>query len=295
MKTAGAERESDQWSDWGLYTLFGFTAVTLLGFATFGVHPELLVAMPQGAGVYSHAFRFFAVGHVWLAWLVLALFLSRRVGTRWVPAFLALYAISLSSELSGTITGMPFGEYQYSPLLDPMWFGHVPLVIPLSWFFMAVPSYALARSVLPAAERRWARVFLASAVLVSWDLSLDPAMSFATKYWTWGSPGVYYGMPALNLFGWYVTGLALMAALALFRADRWIRELPIRWLAGFYAANLMLSVGMNAAAGLWGAVVAALLALAAACVLGRWLRDRERLSADRPEPALTSSPASPAS
>ncbi len=295
METAGTERASDRLSDWALFALAGFTAVTLLGYATFGVHPELLVAMPQGAGVYSRAFRFFAVGHVWLAWLVLAFFLSRRVGTRWVPAFLALYAISLSAELSGTVTGLPFGEYRYSPLLDPMWFGHVPIVIPLSWFFMAVPSYALARWALPAADRRWSRVFLASAVLVSWDLSLDPAMSFATKYWTWGSPGAYYGMPWLNLFGWYITGLALMAALALFRADRWIQLLPLRWLAGYYAANLMLSVGMNAAAGLWGAVGAALLALAAAWVLGRWLRGRTQLAADRPDPALHSSTAFPAS
>ena len=295
MKAAGAEHASDRWSEWGLYTLVGFTAVTLLGYATFGVHPELLVAMPQGAGVYSHAFRFFAVGHVWLAWLVLAFFLSRKVGARWVPAFLALYAISLSSELSGTITGLPFGEYQYSPLLDPMWFGHVPFVIPLSWFFMAVPSYALARAALPASERRWARVFLASAVLVSWDLSLDPAMSFATKYWTWGSPGAYYGMPWLNLFGWYVTGLALMTALALLRADRWIGELPIRWLAGFYTANLMLSMGMNAAAGLWGAVGAALVALGAAWILGRWLRRRERRAANWPDASLPSSATFPAS
>jgi uncharacterized membrane protein len=48
---------------------------------------------------------------------------------------------------------------------------------------------------------------LASFVLLSWDLSLDPAMSYATRYWIWGSTGAYYGMPWLNLFGWYVTGI----------------------------------------------------------------------------------------
>jgi uncharacterized membrane protein len=268
-RTAGEWRE--QVSRWALWLLYGFTAVTLLGYATFGVHPQLLASVPQVAGFYGFAFRFFAVTHVWMAFLVLALFLALRVGWRWVPAFVALYLISLGSELAGTTTGLPFGEYHYSSLMDPMWFGHVPVVIPLSWFFMAVPSYALAMAAIPGPGRRLARVLLASTVLVSWDLSLDPAMSYATRYWIWGSTGAYYGMPWLNLFGWYVTGLVLMGALALLRADRWIADLPLSWLAGFYLVNLALPVGMNMAAGLWGAVLAALLALGGAWLLGRRL------------------------
>jgi uncharacterized membrane protein len=262
--------DGERWG-WGLLALWIFTVVTLLGYATFGLNPGLLAKVPQVAGLYAFAFRFFAVTHVWLAGAVLALFLSVWVGWRWLPAFVALYLISLGSELAGTITGLPFGEYRYSPLLDPMWFGHVPIIIPLSWFFMAVPSYALARWAVPADDRRVQRVLLASAVLLSWDLSLDPAMSHATQYWIWASTGAYYGMPWLNLFGWYVTGLALMAALALLDADRWIAPLPLRWLASFYLANLALPVGMNAAAGLWGAVAAALVALAASYLLGRRL------------------------
>ena len=46
-------------------------------------------------------------------------------------AFAALYAISLTSELLGTGTGLPFGEYSYTPLLGIKWFGLVPVVIPL--------------------------------------------------------------------------------------------------------------------------------------------------------------------
>ncbi len=268
------ELTTDRWSAGALYVLVAFTAVTLIGFATFGVNPALLARVPQAAGFYSLAFRFFAVTHVWLAWLVFALFLTRHVGARWIPAFVALYLVSLSSELSGTTTGLPFGEYSYSEMLNPMWFGHVPIIIPLSWFFMAVPSYALARFVLPRQNQKWSRVLLASAVLVSWDLSLDPAMSFATRYWIWGSSGAYYGMPWLNLFGWYVTGLALMTALAVMHADKWIAELPVRWLAGFYAVNLLLPIGMNAAAGLIGAVAAALVALIVTLIIARGLLRR---------------------
>ncbi|MEJ7760233.1 MAG: carotenoid biosynthesis protein [Gemmatimonadaceae bacterium] len=270
-RTSRDQRKSDLWSEKALIALAAFTVMTLLGFSTFGLNPGLIRHVPGAASIYSYAFRFFAVAHVWLAWGVLAFFLTRTVGTRWLPSFFVLYAISLASELLGTVTGLPFGEYSYSPLLNPMWFGHVPIVIPLSWFFMAVPSYALAQSVLPAPERRRARVFLGSAALLSWDLSLDPAMSYATQYWVWASSGAYYGMPWLNLFGWYVTGLALMAALALLRADRWIAALPIRWITAFYLANLALSLGMNVAAGLWAAVGAALVALLAAFLVGRWL------------------------
>ena len=77
---------------------------------------------------------------------------------RWVPAFGALYLISLSAELMGTTRGIPFGEYSYSAILAPMWGGHVPVIIPLSWFCMAVPSYALALVAFPGSGRVAARI-----------------------------------------------------------------------------------------------------------------------------------------
>lgn len=273
MTMAATTREADRLSQMALWILYAFTAAALIGYSTFGVHPELMSDLPGAAGFYSYAFRFFSVSTIWIAFATLALFLTRSVGLKWIPAFAALYVISLGSELSGTITGLPFGEYHYSPLLAPMWMGHVPIVIPLSWFFMSVPSYALARSVLSDGATRGRIVLLASAILVSWDLSLDPAMSHATQYWIWGTSGSYYGMPWLNLVGWYVTGLALMAALAFLDADRWIALLPARWLAGFYFANLALPVGMNIASGLWGAVLAASAALGAAWLLARRLKN----------------------
>ncbi len=285
----GAAREPAPYAlsrDAGLWVLFGFTALSLVGFSTFGLHPELLPRVPQVAGFYGPAFRFFAVGQIWVAGAVLALFLLRRAGLRWLPAFAVLYGISLGSELLGTGYGIPFGDYRYSALLEPMWLGRVPVVIPLSWFFMAVPSYALARLALPGRERLARRVLLASAVLLAWDLSLDPAMSHATSYWVWGAPGAYYGMPWLNLFGWYVTGLALMGALALLRSDGWIAALPFPWLAAFYGANLLLPLGMSAAAGLWGAVLATLAVLGATVGIA-WRLARHR----RPSPALRPSPA----
>jgi putative membrane protein len=194
-----------------------------------------------------------------VAFASLALLLTRHTGGRWLTALGAVYLLSLLSELAGTTVGLPFGPYRYTDGLGAQWLGHVPVLIPLSWFFMALPSYAIARWRFPRSVA--ARVVAGSLVLLSWDLALDPAMSLVTKYWVWGVNGPYYGMPVLNLVGWYVTGLALMIALGALRADRWIARLPLRWLVGFYGANLLLPIGMNAAAGLSGAVAATVAAM----------------------------------
>jgi putative membrane protein len=168
------------------------------------------------------------------------------------------------------------------------WFGHVPVLIPLSWFFMAVPSYLLARAVLRPHARvtaagRVVVVLGGSLVLLAWDVALDPAMSWITKYWVWGEEGPYYGMPLLNLFGWYVTGLALMGALALLRADEWGDGLPTRWMLGYYGANLLLPLGMIAAAGLWDAVALTAVVVAVSLWLPRLHRPRVEVA---PVPAV---------
>ena len=267
QQARGGAGERGSWI--ALWVLYAFTAMAVAGFASFGTHPQLLARYPSAAGFYGIAFLFFSRAQILLAGAALAVFLTAHARGRWLGAFAALYLISLCSELAGTTVGLPFGPYAYTTALGPRWFAHVPLLIPLSWFFMAVPSYALARILLPSGHRTWERVLLASFLLASWDLSLDPAMSHATRYWEWGSAGPYYGMPLLNLFGWYVTGLALMGALAALRADEWVARLPSRWLAGFYAANLLLPLGMILARGLWPAALATLAALAFAVGLAK--------------------------
>jgi uncharacterized membrane protein len=251
----------------GLAALYGFTVAAVAGYAVFGRNPGRLADLPTwAASFYAASFGFFAQGHVWLAMAVLGSALWLVAGWRWVAAFSALYAISLASELAGTTWGLPFGEYGYSALLGPMWLDRVPVVIPMSWFFMAVPSYALAGRLASAPA---ARVAVASLVLLAWDLALDPAMSYATRYWVWGESGPYYGMPWLNLFGWYATGVALASVLAALRAETWTSRVADRWWAAFYGANLLLPLGMCAAAGLWGAVAGTLVVVALLLVAER--------------------------
>ena len=251
----------------GLVLLWAVTVAGVLGFAVFGVNAGMLARYPEAMPIYAAMYRWMPIGQVVLSFVVMALLLRAAAGFAWLPAFALTYGASLASELAGTTWGVPFGEYGYTAGLGPMWLDRVPLVIPLSWFYMAVASYALVMSAqsyaAPAREQSFrARVLPAAALLTAWDLSLDPAMSAATTFWWWGEAGPYYGMPLLNVAGWFVTSVVLMTVLRMTAADRWLRQVPVTWMAWFYGANLCLAMGMAAAAGLWGAL------LATGCAIG---------------------------
>ncbi|MEO7040994.1 MAG: carotenoid biosynthesis protein [Gemmatimonadaceae bacterium] len=254
---------------WLLAVLVVFTVAAVAGYATFGRHPEMVASVPGAARWYGVSLNLFPIAQVWLAFAVMAAYMTRRIGLAWLPAFVVLYGVSLTSELLGTGYGIPFGPYSYAPMLGAEWLGRVPVVIPLSWFTMSVSSYAIARQRLATSSRasKWGGILIASLLLLCWDLSLDPAMSHATTYWVWGAHGPYYGMPWSNLLGWYITGLLLCSIMMALGADRWIRRLPTKWFVGFYAANLVLSLGMSAAAGLWLAVAVTALALGGVATL----------------------------
>ena len=217
-----------------------FAVVAVAGFGLFGIDPHRLANRPELIGIYTASFRVFAQGQVWITGAACAYVLATRTRTAWLPALGTCYAISLCSELLGTTFGIPFGAYAYASTLGPMWLSRVPVIIPLSWFLMALPSYAIAARWMAGMRR----VFAGSLVLLLWDLVLDPAMSHVTNYWRWEHAGPYFGMPLLNLFGWYVTGLALLGALHALRVTRWTILVPgTIWIA-FYAINLVVPAGM---------------------------------------------------
>jgi putative membrane protein len=254
--------------EWSLLiVLFVVTAMAAGGYAIFTLNPQYLAALPGAALVYGYALKYFPPGHIIVGVIALAGILTGRVGGAWLPAGIALYLISLASELLGTTVGVPFGPYHYTNGLGIKWFAHVPVLIPASWFMMALPSFALASRWVGGG--RVMRIVVASGLLVSWDLALDPAMSKLMPYWIWASEGAYYGMPLLNLVGWYVTGLALMLALDLLGVDRWLDRVPTTPLFGVYAANLALPVIMSVAAGIWPAAVLSLIPLAIVAWIAR--------------------------
>lgn len=264
-----------------------FTLVAVVGYATFGRNPQWLAQWPDLIGFYGRSFSLFAQGHVWLAAGVLGVVLVPRVGRRFVLPLLVVAGLAFTAEHVGTGTGFPFGGYAYTELLGPRLGGRVPWLIPLSWFLMALPAYAIVvrRMRRPGLLRK---LMVASLLLLVWDLALDPAMSWLVAYWTWTEDGWYYGMPMLNLFGWYVTGLALMAALHGLRVDAWVDRVPLREWKLFYGLQLAMPLGMLLAAAAWPA----LLATAAGLAWVDWLLRRPAPAAGDATVLDTASPSS---
>jgi len=116
-------------------------------------------------------------------------------------------------EALGSATGFPFGAYSYTAALQPQLAG-VPLLIPLAWFMMLVPAWAVAEAIL-AGRREWlgswyplVHAVLAGAAFTAWDLYLDPQM-VARGLWIWDQPGGYFGIPWVNFLGWWLAAVLL--------------------------------------------------------------------------------------
>ncbi len=109
-------------------------------------------------------------------------------------------------EFLGSSTGIPFGDYHYTQLLRPQLAG-VPLLIPLAWFMMLPPAWAVG-ALLARTWRALPVALVAALAFAAWDLFLDPQM-VAWGYWVWAQPGGYFGIPWVNFAGWVVSAFLL--------------------------------------------------------------------------------------
>jgi len=141
---------------------------------------------------------------------------ASRVSRQWglyrtAVAAAVIAPATLAVERIGTRTGLPFGRYTYTGVLRPRFAG-VPMIVPLAWFAMAPPARETAHRALGRRSAPPARLALGAAALTAWDLFLDPQM-VGEGYWRWARRGRYRGIPATNYLGWFLVGLAIMAAL----------------------------------------------------------------------------------
>ena len=97
-------------------------------------------------------------------------------GNKFAFTYLAITAVfALIIESIGVNTGWPFGVYEYSETLGLFIFD-VPLVVLFAWTMMAYPALVAARRIASG----W--VFLyGGAILMGWDLFLDPQMVTAGR------------------------------------------------------------------------------------------------------------------
>ncbi len=245
-------------------------------------HPEWVASLPPiGMRAFALSMGNGGVAYMVTGMLTAVLMGSRLLGVRRLLMFLIpALGISLTSELLGTSTGIPFGDYGYLSGLGYKIAGLVPFTIPLSWFYVGLSAYLLARVALQT-QRHWLihfeAIMLGALLLTAWDFVLDPAMTRGSiPFWTWFQPGPFFGMPLQNFGGWMLTGATFMTVanllwgkdqphlnrsellgpLVLYAANFGFALLMSLGSGIFAPAGLGLLLGLGPALGLWYAAAA---------------------------------------
>jgi carotene biosynthesis associated membrane protein len=208
----------ERWCLWGHVLSMAFG---LAGLLVVMPHPELLEPIPAGPTLYNWSLAGGGVAYILMGAVAVTLYTYRTLGRYALLTFLIpAIAISLGAELLGTSTGFPFGDYSYLNGLGYKVAGLVPFTIPLSWFYLGISAYLLARGCLfkgaPTLSRQVGAIAIGALLLMSWDFVLDPAMSqTALPFWYWHTPGAFFGMPYQNFLGWFGTGAVFTTVAAL--------------------------------------------------------------------------------
>ena len=282
----------EKWCLWGHVLSMAFGLAGLLWVMP---HPEILAYLPAGSTLYRWSMAGGGVVYIVLGTIAVALYTRRVYGWKTLLSFLLpAIAISLSSELSGTSTGFPFGDYSYLNGLGYKIAGLVPFTIPLSWFYLGISSYLLARGGLMAMRTSWwrqvAAIGVGALLLMSWDFVLDPAMSqTAMPFWYWHQPGAFFGMPYENFAGWFFTGAIFMTiAAVLWRQNERVIGLTKQQLQLpliMYLTNFAFAMFMSLGAGIYVPILLGLVVGAIPAIVC-WLLAPD----DKPVADLTAEP-----
>ncbi len=142
--------------------------------------------------------------------VVVAVLIS-SLGVWSIAIVLLVPILGWASETIGTRTGIPFGKYRYTEVLQPQ-VAHVPILIPLAWLMMMPPAWAVGFALAPDSQLlSWA---LAAAAFTAWDLYLDPQM-VGWDFWRWDKKGAYQGIPVSNYVGWFLVSFTITAVVSL--------------------------------------------------------------------------------
>ena len=149
-------------------------------------------------------------------------------------------------ENTSILTGFPFGHYHYTDGLGPKLF-LVPLLIGPAYFSTGYLAWAVS-NVLVGEVRRgssafttFAVPFIASFLMVMWDLCLDPTASTIRHIWIWEQGGGYFGVPLTNYLGWFFTVYVFLQLFALFVRARGAGEQEARtWPRPYHAQAVVM-------------------------------------------------------
>jgi putative membrane protein len=161
-----------------------------------------MISVPVVAG-RGERFRSVAISSgvvAQVALIIVTLFLQWEL-SRAFRAVLLVPVLGWTAEFIGSRTGIPFGKYHYTPVLQPQ-IHRVPVVIPFAWLMMLPPAWAVAQWIAPGAHPV-VNAVIAGAAFTAWDVYLDPHL-VRWRFWEWDEPGVYEGIPLKNFFGWFL-------------------------------------------------------------------------------------------
>jgi uncharacterized membrane protein len=183
-------------------TAWLFQVAALFAVATVAAH----IAYPL-TGATSEARRILTITPVVLFFCSSLANIAATYGRRGVIALLGIGAgLGWAAEAIGVATGFPFGQYDYADTLG--WkVVNVVVIVPLAWAMMAWPALVAGR------RTRWP-VPVAVAILVTWDLFLDPQMVGA-GHWAWAPTSwpKLHDIPVSNTLGWILTASLIITAL----------------------------------------------------------------------------------
>src|SRR5205085_10090892 len=136
--------------------------------------------------------------------------------------FLVL-SLVVSNVLENTsiLTGFPFGHYYYTSGLGPKLF-LVPLLIGPAYFGTGYLAWVLSTVLIGDVRSKgswfttFAVPFIASFMMVAWDLGMDPTNSTIRHSWIWEQGGGYFGVPLTNYLGWFFTVYVFFQLFALY-------------------------------------------------------------------------------
>ena len=126
------------------------------------------------------------------------------------------FIVSLLLEIIGSKTGYVFGgKYHYNSYNTPgfILFG-IPVLIPIAWFGIIYMSINFCNYVTNVRfpfedSTNYFFIILTAIFVMLLDLVLDP-LAVDEKRWNWELPGIYYGIPILNFFGWLLVPLLIL-------------------------------------------------------------------------------------
>jgi uncharacterized membrane protein len=145
-----------------------------------------------------------------------------RYGWSGIAAFIVIcLVVSNILENTSILTGFPFGHYHYTDQLGPKLF-LVPLLIGPAYFANGYFAWVIGNVLVgdvrhkSSALTTFAVPFIASFVMVMWDLTFDPRASTIEHQWIWEQGGGYFGVPITNYLGWFFTVYVFLQLFALF-------------------------------------------------------------------------------